>query len=354
MSSKQQPITAYEEARHQLSMQAGYAARQRLFFEEEGRRKRGPPTPRMSAASTPLETTQGAAASSDQGLLSPVLLENHTAVATTAATLGIDINQQGRVEQWLEQPVASKKDVMAMITAFHKSVARPEMMGLVVQLESVMKTISDRLFTTQQELNFMQADNRAAQKHLSGLMLATTGWPPMMNPDQSVYMLGCMLSQVPEIVTWVRNRGHLAADQDHNSIEVPGFWFGVLQADPVTILQRDQWSGMTMLNFKSWDTRSAFLRRFGRQAGTPLYTGPTTPLGGHHVRASPCTPQWQRKLEVPLRVVISCINQHKETEGKKLVILWKSLTLMHRTKGISQLITPPMQDSFTKSPRAPL
>jgi len=46
------------------------------------------------------------------------------------------------------------------------------------------------------------------------------------------------------------------------------------------------------------------------------------------VRTSPCTPQWQRKLEVPLRVVISCINQHRETEGKKLVILWKSLTLM--------------------------
>ena len=42
---------------------------------------------------------------------------------------------------------------------------------------------------------------------------------------------------------------------------------------------KDQWSGMTMLNCKSWDIRSAFLRRFGGQAGTPLYTGPTTRSG---------------------------------------------------------------------------
>eukprot|EP00439_Symbiodinium_sp_Y106_P041121 s5971_g5.t1 len=118
---------------------------------------------------------------------------------------------------------------MAMISAFHKSVARPEMMNLVVQLESVMKTLSDRLFATQTELNFMQADNRAAQKHLSGLMVVTTGWPPMMTPDQRVYMLGWMLSQFPEVVNWMRNRGHLAADQDHTAVEVQGCWFGALQ-----------------------------------------------------------------------------------------------------------------------------
>ena len=43
---------------------------------------------------------------------------------------------------------------------------------------------------------------------------------------------------------------------------------------------------------------------------------------------SPCAPQWQRKLEAPIRVLIAAVNAFPECENKKLLILWKSLTLM--------------------------
>ena len=57
-----------------------------------------------------------------------------------------------------------------------------------------------------------------------------------------------------------------------------------------------------------------------------------TPLSPHLCRTDisgpPCTPQWQRKLESPLRVLIAALNAHPDTHGKKIVILWKSLTIM--------------------------
>ena len=60
----------------------------------------------------------------------------------------------------------------------------------------------------------------------------------------------------------------------------------------------------------------------------PLYTSESTPLPNRHIRTAPCTPQWQRKLKSPLRVLIAALNAHPDTHGKKIVILWKSLTIM--------------------------
>ena len=79
------------------------------------------------------------------------------------------------------------------------------------------------------------------------------------------------------------------------------------------------------------DLRSAFLRRYGGTSGTPLYIDQNTPQPNRHVRVSPFTPQRQRKLETPLRVLIAACNAHPETQGKRLIILWKTLTLMMPT-----------------------
>ena len=120
--------------------------------------------------------------------------------------------------------------------------------------------------------------------------------------------------------------------EDHTALQLqPSFWFNSLSVDPTTVPQGQWWSAMTMLTFKSWDIRSAFLRRYGGTSGTPLYTSETTAQAGRHIRVSPCAPQWQRKLEAPLRVLIACCNSHPDTESKRLIILWKSLTLMAPT-----------------------
>ena len=46
--------------------------------------------------------------------------------------------------------------------------------------------------------------------------------------------------------------------------------------------------------------------------GSPVYTDKSTPVRGHHVKVAFCSPQWQRKLESPLRVLLSCVNSHPD------------------------------------------
>ena len=72
----------------------------------------------------------------------------------------------------------------------------------------------------------------------------------------------------------------------------------------------------------------------GRLPGAPvlLFTVITTPIPNHHVRVVPATPQFQRKLELPLRVLLHVINNSEVLEGKQVVILWRTLTIMSPQK----------------------
>ena len=310
-------------------------ANRQLFFESYGRQKRSAPSPVQSQVTTPHEVQpeQTAASSSSgmgevQGIVHQVPVQDHIAYQSTAGILGYDFNDPQAVESFLDTKVATARDVMRIVRGYHQAVIRPEVYGMVVQLEGALRTINDKVFATQSELRFMASDNRAAQKHQSGLMLVTTGWPQGLSPKERHYMIGWMLSQVTECVNFLKNRCIINNDTDHTAL-YPEVWFHCLQVDPTTVPQGgDFYSAMTMLSFKAWDMRSAFLTRFGGQSGTPLYTNPTTPLGGRHVRVSPCAPQWQRKLEAPIRVLIAAVNAFPECENKKLLILWKSLTLM--------------------------
>ena len=92
---------------------------------------------------------------------------------------------------------------------------------------------------------------------------------------------------------------------------------------------------MIMLHFKSFDLRSAFLEKFGGSGGIPIYSDDQTAIPNKHVRVSSSSPQWQRKLEAPLRVILACLNEHEEFHGKTFTILWKTLTIMAPTEGRS-------------------
>ena len=104
-------------------------------------------------------------------------------------------------------------------------------------------------------------------------------------------------------------------------------YINALTQDPTTIPQQnDFFSTMTLLSFKSWDIRQDFMAKFGGTAGTPLYSDESTPVHGKHIRVSPSSPQWQRKLELPLRIILSVINSHPDytAGGNKMTILWKN------------------------------
>ena len=292
-----------------------FAANTALFFEEHGRKKRRARTPVASAATTPQEETAcaTAASSASRATTGPGMVvttphfDDHTAYQITAGHLGTDVNSPQQVEAFLQQPVATTKDVLRLIKGYHEAIIRPELYGAVVQLEHAMKSINDKVWATQSELRFMASDNRSQQKHQSGLMLITTGWPTGMTPAGQCYMLGWMIQQSVEAKNFLRNRGLLRDDMDHAALD-PQFWFGVLSVDPTTVPQgKDFYSTMTMLTFKSWDLRSAFLNRYGGTGGTPLYADPTTPQAGRHIRVSPCAPQWQAQTRVPAASAYSCL-----------------------------------------------
>ena len=210
-------MKTYEEARQEISNQPGYEATQQLFFTAQGRMKRGPPSPTVSSTATPLEVVPGnTAASSSQttatptppdhtpSLVQPFAIEDHTAIQATAGQMGVDINNDAALQVFLNSKVQTAGDVLRLVTGYHKGVIRPEMYGMVAQLESAIKKVSDHTFTCQLALQFMASENRSQQRHAAGLMLVTTGWPNGLTPPQREFQLGWMLGHTPEAASWTR------------------------------------------------------------------------------------------------------------------------------------------------------
>ena len=121
-------------------------------------------------------------------------------------------------------------------------------------------------------------------------------------------------------------RGRVA---DQNAHEIKRY-LNCLSCEPVTVPAGGElYSTTTLLTFKAFDIRSAVLEKFGGGSGSPLYKDDNTPVQGHHIKVAPCSPQWQTKLESPLRVLLSVINSPADhNASSRLTILWKSLTLI--------------------------
>ena len=299
-------------------MVASSTRQRKTSFWRNAYGKRTAPTPQRSVATTPAEPelegmeVDGETTTPTTSLLQPFSIQDEAAVEVTAAALGIDTKDRAAMDAWLNAPVANNRELFATMRAYHEQVVRPEFYSLVVQLETGLKALKSGLFTVRKELSWMTADNRLAQKHACGVQLLTTGWPQGLRPVDREYMLGWMLQQTPKVYTFCHERGYVT---DHNAHEAKRY-LQALSTDPVTVpASGDFWSGMTLLTFRAYDIRSAFLEKYGGGMGTPVYTDESTAVKGHHVKVAPCSPQWQRKLESPLRVLLSCINSHPDHIG---------------------------------------
>ena len=330
-----QALQQFEGVRN-LFQQPDYQAVASVFWNRAGT-KRGPPTPAASVTTTPADTAEGghmevdtageeASSSAGPSLLQPFSYQDEAAIQVTAGALGVDINNHNALEQWKASPVQSKEEVFQMMRAYHEKVVRPEYFSLICQVEASLKNLNDQIFKTKKELAWMVADNRLGQKYACGTQLLTVGWPQGMPPADRVYMISWMLSQTPAVQEFLKFRGNLT---DHNAHEL-GRFMHALSIEPTTVPQGgDFYSTMTLLSFKAFDLRKAVLEKFGGGNGLPLYKDEATPVAGKHIRVAPCSPQWQRKLEAPLRVVLSCVNSHADHNAtSRMVILWKTLTVM--------------------------
>ncbi|CAE7656735.1 unnamed protein product [Symbiodinium sp. CCMP2592] len=265
---------------------AEYKAVQGAFFDPP-RVKHTAPTPVQSGLTTPQEDSvadevmreaeEHAEPPEERNLLTPFSLQDQAALEVTLGSLGVNINDQNAVQ-------------------------------------------------VKKEVAWMASENRLLQKHACGIQLLTTGWPNALKPAERVYMISWMVSQVPALVNFLKLRGYVS---DHNASELERH-MNVFAQEPTTVPQSEGfYFSMTLLSFKSWDTRSAFLNHYGGSSGVPVYKDESTPIHNKHLKVAPCSPQWQRKLEAPLRVILNHVNKHPEhNASSRLTILWKTLTLL--------------------------
>ena len=143
-------------------------------------------------------------------------------------------------------------------------------------------------------------------------------------PAQREYMICWILSQTPKVTDFEVKRIF-----DRQTADELKRYLNALKHEPTTVPQREGfYSTMTLLTFKAFEIRSAVLEKFGGSSGVPLYQDEDHPLHGKHIKVAPSSPQWQRKLEAPPRVVLSCINSHPDhNSSSRLTMLWKTLTL---------------------------
>ena len=318
------------ERQSQDAIPAHYALQQQ-WFENRASRKRAAPTPQETPIGTPhpeavdetMEPPPSQAVTAPMSLFQPIVIQEEAAAALTAASAAeIDPQDAQAVKQYFSQAVASKEEVFQIVRGYHLGVIRPELYNLVVQVESVVKGLDDRLLRQQRDISWLLQDSRQAQKQACGLQLLLSGFENKMTPNDRLYQIDWMLSQVATVRNFVEMRGWAPDKTDGYPC------LNALSMDPVTPPASNGHSGVTILHFKAWDVRQAFLDNFGGTSGTPLYWDPTSPVPNKHIRCSPSSPQFQRKLEAPLRVILQALNQDRAHPNPQLTILWKTLTVM--------------------------
>ena len=60
--------------------------------------------------------------------------------------------------------MGTARDVLQLVRGYHEAVVRPEMYGMVLQLEGALRHMNDQLFATRSELNFMAREEQDAAK----------------------------------------------------------------------------------------------------------------------------------------------------------------------------------------------
>ena len=85
-------------------------------------------------------------------LFQPLHYDDSSSLALTAAQVGVDANNHEAVENWLDEPIQTRRSVFETVRAYHVGVIRGEMYNLISQVEGVIKSLDDRLLQQQQDL----------------------------------------------------------------------------------------------------------------------------------------------------------------------------------------------------------
>ena len=198
-------------------------------------------------------------------------VQDDVALQLTAAQAGVNPQDTGALRTWLGGTVTTRATVLETIRHYHKAVIRPELYNLVTQVEQALIRVDDRVLRQQADLDWMCSENRTTQKQASGLQVLLSGFPADFTPQERFYMINWLLEQITVAQHFLTARGYPAEGE------------------------------LRFLN---------------------------SPIRGYHIRATPSSPQFQRKLELPIRVILHVLNNVDDAQSNQVVILWKTLTVM--------------------------
>ncbi len=279
-------------------------------------------TPVLSAAASPAPAGINTSSTTPH-LLQTVHVDDDVAIQVAIGATGVDVNDTAQVKKALDKKITTAGDVLKLVNAYHKAVIRPELVHLTVQIEQCLVRLDDQVSYVTANLNWLASDQRKEQRQRASVMLLLNGFPKDWAPARRLYIIRWMMSQVPALCQWVTRMGF-----NHTAQTEGDQIFNVLATEPITLQHGKSWSRMTMLVFKGFDLRKAMAEVYVGQPNTPLYEDAKTAVGGSHVQVLYSTPQYQRKLEAPLRVLMKALNDTADYVDCNMVPLWKSLTLM--------------------------
>ena len=112
-------MVAIAAQRAMYSTQPEVRTMQAMYFKQDSQRKRGPPTPNISAGTTPQDAPEAPATSSDEpALVAPTVLEADVAMQQTTGHFGVDLNDHNAVGRFLQQPVKTAEDVLRLVHGY--------------------------------------------------------------------------------------------------------------------------------------------------------------------------------------------------------------------------------------------
>lgn len=263
--------------------------------------------------------------------VSPPARDQTTFTQLIAASQGVDINSQVQVESWLDQPLNTMRDLMPVLWKYHTDLVVAEVTYQCRHVTTMIEALSERTLELQEDLSWLKTQDRVTQKQRAQVMSVAAGFDRKMSPNDRVLQLEWMMFQVPDLVTHCQNQPFFADRFGPGGADPVGsgaILFVCLATDPITVRAGKQWSPLTLLVWRAFELRQKFnLKYQGDAHNAPLWWG-NTPVPQKHIKVSPSVPAFQRKLEAPLRVLLTVLNSSEQYKHNAITTLWPSLTVM--------------------------
>lgn len=240
--------------------------------------------------------------------------------------LELNLDNEEKIKQFLDKP-ATIAEVINIVDAHFKAITMPWVKQVCINIDGFLGKLDQKTVALQQGFAWLSSEQRAQQREQARLQILLLGFPNDMPPEDRHMFISNMLLQVTEL------SGHLLqnapSDQAH-LIANPLMALNLLGNLPSTLtIGQNKYSHLTIINFKAHYLRDWFFKHYAKNTSLPLMDAQGRAVPKSHIKIQLGAPAFQRRLESIIRVALKAnADYHGGRESTKLIILWKTLTIM--------------------------